>query len=102
MYKYTSKMTSQPAPGMLTRRSGRVNALEQGTLGGRRPPELAGLDPVALVRVQLQSPARDLEAGAQQLGVPPLALHAAAELGIVLAAAAHVADARHDVRGLQR
>src|SRR5215471_18212033 len=87
---------------MLTRPPDAVNALEQGTLCRGRAAELARLDPVPPVDVQAQAPAGDIEAPAQQLGVLALPPHAAAELGVVLAAAAHVADARHDVGGLER
>src|SRR5262249_61943450 len=87
---------------MLTRRPAPVNALEQGTLRRGWPAELGCLHSVSPVDVQPQAPARDVEAAPQQLGILPLASHAAAELRIVLPPAAHVADARHDVRGLER
>src|SRR5690349_24588915 len=87
---------------MLTRAKRAVNALEQGSLRRSRPAEPGRIEPEALVGVQAQPLARDAKAIAQQLRILPLSFHAAAELRIVLAAAAHVADARHHAFGLER
>src|SRR6266705_892933 len=77
-------------------------ALEQSSLRRSRPPEFCGVQTVALTRVQTQPPAGNVKAIAQQLGKLPFPLHAAAEVRIVVAPAAHVANARHDVLGLER
>src|SRR5690349_15995925 len=65
----------------------------------RRLPEPARVQAMALVRVQAEPLAGDVEPISQQVGEGPLAFHATAELRIVFTPAAHVPDARHDVRG---
>src|SRR5439155_12344848 len=88
---------------MLTRPGSPVNAyLEQGALSRSRPAEFRSVQPVALSGVKAQPPASEGETVAQQLGKLPVPLHAAAEVRIVVAPAAHVANARHDVLGLER
>src|SRR5262247_1780432 len=66
-------------------------------LGGRaRRPELVGGQP-RLRLIEAEALARDLETPADHPGVRPRALHAAAPGGVVVLAAAHLADEREHV-----
>src|SRR6266496_4512093 len=88
---------------MLTRPDNPVNAsLEQSALLRSRSAEFRRVQSVALSGVKAQPLAGEAETIAQQLGKLPFALHAAAEDRIVVAPATHVANARHDVLGLER
>src|SRR2546427_13233043 len=67
-----------------------------------RATEFRGVQTLAPTRVQAQPFAGNLEALREQFRELPFSLHAAAESRVVVAPAAHVADARHDVFRLQR
>src|SRR4051812_35757330 len=88
------KTASLPGRGRLEKRGLAVQA---------RRDEEGGVQRVeAVARVQPEARACLVEALAQQLGEQALARHARAEVGVVVAAVAHLVDARHHVRGLQR
>ena len=79
--------------------------------GSLEEAELAALrgrtEPLARERRRAAGPspsraARDVEAAANEVREEPLAGHARAEARVVVPAAAHLVQARHDVRGLER
>src|SRR5262252_9945512 len=76
--------------------------LEETHLLGPRPAKLRRIEPVSLLCVQPELAAGELEAVADEPRESALSRHARAKFRIVVAPAAHLADARHDVLRLKR
>src|SRR6187402_2703952 len=65
--------------------------------GNTRPPKKGRIQPEALNDIQAQAPPSDLKSTSNQLRYRPDPAHAIAEVGIIVASAAHILDQGHDV-----